>query len=228
MFYGDGGAGKTTLAIDLACHLAAGEPWLEIPVPRPVRVLLIENEGPRPLLRRKLRRKLEAWAGAPLEGRVCVFAAPWGRFTLASGVARGARQNVREHEIDVVIAGPLTRIGMDAAGTLQEVRAFMELVAGRAPRLRAAADRRADPPREQGRCGVGRVGGLWRHAAARPGGGQRPHGHGRAEGAVGERAARPGDASRVDRRRGVRARGALSAICSPRSLSTCSSIHSGP
>ena len=26
MVYGDGGAGKTTLCIDLACHLAAGDP----------------------------------------------------------------------------------------------------------------------------------------------------------------------------------------------------------
>ena len=35
MFYGDGGAGKTTLAIDLAFHLAAGEDWLGIPVRGP-------------------------------------------------------------------------------------------------------------------------------------------------------------------------------------------------
>jgi hypothetical protein len=57
MVYGDGGAGKTTLAVDLAFHWAAGDDWLGIPVPRPVSVLLIENEGPRALLRKKLRRK---------------------------------------------------------------------------------------------------------------------------------------------------------------------------
>ena len=51
MVYGDGGAGKTTLCIDLACHLAAGDDWLGMPVARPVRVLLVENEGPRPLFR---------------------------------------------------------------------------------------------------------------------------------------------------------------------------------
>src|SRR5579862_7534833 len=47
MVFGDGGAGKTTLVFDLGCHLAAGEDWLGIPVPRPVAVLIIEAEGPR-------------------------------------------------------------------------------------------------------------------------------------------------------------------------------------
>ncbi len=130
MAYGDGGAGKTTLMIDMACHLAAGEPWLGIAVQRPAHVLVIENEGPRPLLRRKLRRKLDGWSGAPLDGRVKVFEQPWGRFTLATPEWRAElARHVREHEIDVVIAGPLTRIGMDAAGTLSEVVAFMELAA---------------------------------------------------------------------------------------------------
>ena len=64
MIYGNGGAGKTTLAVDLACHLGAGKDWLGIPVPRPARVLLIENEGPRALFRKKLRRKLDAWEGS--------------------------------------------------------------------------------------------------------------------------------------------------------------------
>ncbi len=64
MCYGDGGAGKTTLMVDLACHLAAGDAWLGIPVARKLRVLLIENEGPRPLYRSKLRRKLAAWEGS--------------------------------------------------------------------------------------------------------------------------------------------------------------------
>lgn len=130
MVYGDGGAGKTTLTIDLACHLAAGVPWLEIPVVRPVRVLLIENEGPRPLLRRKFRRKLQAWSGPPLDGRLSVLAEPWGQFTLGPPEWRAELAAVvRRDAIDVVIAGPLTRIGMDDAGTLQEVVRFMELVA---------------------------------------------------------------------------------------------------
>jgi hypothetical protein len=130
MFYGDGGAGKSTLAIDLAFHLAAGDDWLEIPVPNPLSVLLIENEGPRPLLRKKLKRKHDAWAGSDLGDRLRVFEQPWGEFTLETGEWRNEISLiVAAYEIDVIIAGPLTRIGMNDAGTLQEVVAFMRQVA---------------------------------------------------------------------------------------------------
>jgi hypothetical protein len=35
---------------------------------------------------------------------------------------------IEEQEIDMLVVGPLTRVGMDAAGTLQEVAAFTDLV----------------------------------------------------------------------------------------------------
>jgi hypothetical protein len=129
MFYGDGGAGKTTLCIDAAFHLASGTDWLGMPVRQPVRVLLIESEGPRPLFRQKLRRKLDGWQGAPIDGRVTVFEQPWAQFTFATEDWRDLlAYTVSEYEIDVLVAGPLVRLGMDTAGTLQEVRAFMEFV----------------------------------------------------------------------------------------------------
>jgi AAA domain len=130
MVYGDGGAGKTTLTFDGACHLSTGTVWLGIPVARALRLLLIENEGPRPLLRQKLKRKLAAWNGPPLDGRISVFERPWGQFTFAeSGWREQLAASVQELEVDVIIAGPLTRLGMDTAGTLQEVVAFQRLVA---------------------------------------------------------------------------------------------------
>jgi AAA domain len=129
MVYGDGGAGKTTLLNDAAFHLAAGQAWLGLPVPRPLTVLLVEVEGPRPLMRAKLRRKLAAWAGEPIEGRLLVLAEPWATFTFAEESCRvELARIIREHEVDIVIAGPLTRVGMDEAGTLQQVRDFTRLV----------------------------------------------------------------------------------------------------
>jgi hypothetical protein len=139
MVYGDGGAGKTTLTIDLGLHLAAGEPWLGIRVARPVRVLVIENEGPRPLFRAKLRRKLAAWAGPALEGRVIIFEEPWGAITFTDPSWQAAlAEAIRDGEVDALIAGPVTRLGMDEAGTLQQVRDFMRLVS----EVRAQSGRR--------------------------------------------------------------------------------------
>jgi UDP-N-acetylmuramyl tripeptide synthase len=53
-----------------------------------------------------------------------------GEFTFANAAMRASLAGmVRQREIDVLIVGPLTRVGMDAAGTLQEVAAFMRLLA---------------------------------------------------------------------------------------------------
>jgi hypothetical protein len=129
-FYGDGGAGKTSLAVDLGCHLAAGDPWIGLPITRPARVLFVENEGPRPRFRKKLRRKRDGWKGSDLGDRLHVLETPWARITFADEAHRQAlAAKIAELEIDVLIAGPVTNIGMNEAGTLQEVRDFLRLVA---------------------------------------------------------------------------------------------------
>lgn len=129
MVYGDGGAGKTTLSIDLAFHLAAGETWCDIPVGRPVRIAIVENEGPRPLFRAKLRRKRDSWIGGNLADRLHVLESPWGAFTFADERHRTwLAAEIDRCELDVVILGPLTRIGMNEAGTLQETRDFAALL----------------------------------------------------------------------------------------------------
>jgi hypothetical protein len=128
--YGDGGAGKTTLAVDLACHVAAGAGWLGIPVPNPRRVLLLENEGPRPLFRRKLKAKLADWGGPPVELFLRVIEEPWGELSFSDPEDRAElAARIAELECDVLIAGPAVRLGMEEAGTLQQVRDFMLLVA---------------------------------------------------------------------------------------------------
>ena len=136
MIYGDGGTSKTTLAIDCACHIAAGDEWIGAPVPKPVRVGLVEAEGPRALFRRKLRRKLDQWEGSEIGDRLQVLESPWATFTFPSTDQMATE--VAEHELDVMIVGPLSRVGTDEHGTLQEVRDFM----GRVDEFRARTGRR--------------------------------------------------------------------------------------
>lgn len=129
VFYGKGGASKTTLEVDLLVHVAAGTAWLGLPVPRRCRVLLIENEGPRGKLRQKLRAKLAAWSGPDLDGHLLVLEEPWGRFSFAAEAHRDELVAlVREHEVDVLAAGPVGRLGIAGGGTPDEVAAFVGLI----------------------------------------------------------------------------------------------------
>jgi predicted ATP-dependent serine protease len=129
MFYGDGGAGKTTLTIDASCHLAAGDDWLTMSVAHAVRVLIVENEGPRPLFRKKIARKLTGWAGSPLADRLLLWEEPWANFTFADETHRQTlAAAIRERNVDVVVIGPLTASGMDDAGTLQQTQEFIRLL----------------------------------------------------------------------------------------------------
>jgi hypothetical protein len=127
--YGTGGAGKTTLVLDLVVHLATGTPWLDLLTPpRPIRVALIENEGPRPLYRLKLARKLSAWPEAA--EHIFVVEEPWQSVTLQDESHREQlSEAITEHEIDMLAAGPVSRLGMVGGGTLDEIGAFMDLVA---------------------------------------------------------------------------------------------------
>ena len=106
LVYGTEGSGKSTWTIDAIAHLAAGRDWLGIPVPRPVRFLVIENEGPPSLFQNKLERKAASWDGDPWRENVHVFTGPWGEFTLrrprrrdgAHRLLRRARDRRRHRE----------------------------------------------------------------------------------------------------------------------------------
>lgn len=164
MFYGDGGAGKTTLMVDLALHLAAGDDWLGIPVGRPIRVAIIENEGPRPLFRAKLRRKLRAWEGSEgsaLGGRLLLLEEPWSKVSLDNTAIRNAlAAKVAELELDALLVGPVTRSGMNEAGTLQQVRDYANLI----DKVRKASGRRVTFLLAHHENRGGQVSGAWEGA----------------------------------------------------------------
>lgn len=130
LMYGDGGAGKTTLTIDAVSHLASGTPWIGIPVERPVRTLMIENEGPRGKFRQRLSQKLASWNGhPPFSPNVSVLEEPWTRFTLREPSHRETlAASVDAQEIDLIVMGPLVTLGMVGGGTPDEVAAFEELL----------------------------------------------------------------------------------------------------
>jgi hypothetical protein len=127
--YGDGGAGKTTLFLDVAFHLATQSNWLGLDVPQRSRVLWIENEGPRGMFREKTDTKRSNWAGPPLNEYFHVLQDPWALFTFAQPQHRHElAQHVAALNIDVVIAGPVQRLGVQGGGTPAEVGQFIELV----------------------------------------------------------------------------------------------------
>ena len=127
--FGDGGAGKSTLVLDLCFALAAGRRWLDlVDVPRPLRIAVIENEGAREELRRKLERKLAA-TGARLDGRIRVLEEPWEAFTFAdTGQRRALAAALVDQQIDLLVVGPLTSVGMEGGGTPDEIRRFEQLL----------------------------------------------------------------------------------------------------
>ncbi len=129
LMYGDAGTGKITKSIDLLAHAAAGISWLGIEIVRPLRVLLVEAEGPRGPFRQKIRRKIDTWAGPPFAHNLFVLEEPWARFTFADESHRALlAAAVLEHEIDIVAVGPLAVVGTVGGGTPEEITAFDLLI----------------------------------------------------------------------------------------------------
>ena len=136
------GVGKTTWVVDLACHLAAGQPYpppgddrapAGWPVPRALRVALIENEGPLEMFRDKLGAKLARWPHPPAEagGWLGIQVWRWGAFSFADRDAyERAGAELDERSIDLVIGDPLTMLGMEGVGSPAETRVFVQLLRG--------------------------------------------------------------------------------------------------
>lgn len=125
---GRAGIGKTTLALDLVFHLASGLSWQEILVPRPLRILILENEGPERMFRAKLAAKLEKWT-TELAGEIHVQRWRWGWYSFADATARERLEGYCEdHRIDLVVGDPLGTLGMRGVGSPEDTLGFVRLL----------------------------------------------------------------------------------------------------
>jgi 5S rRNA maturation endonuclease (ribonuclease M5) len=130
MIFGDEGAGKTTALIDLAAHTAAGLPWLDLPVPRPLRWLLIENESSPGMFQRQLREKREHCDEDPswfdnihVQGGEGI----WGTFTFRhEAIREGLLNYCRKQRIDMVGVNPTFGVGGPGAGKPDETQGFVD------------------------------------------------------------------------------------------------------
>ena len=128
MVWGAAGSGKSTWTIDGIVHLAAGADWLGVPVPRSVRVCIIENEGPPSLFQERLAEKLAAWdGGRDPASHLHVYTVPWGGFSFRDPDARAAlRAYCDEHDIELVTANPTLGLGVGASGRPDDTQQFVE------------------------------------------------------------------------------------------------------
>jgi hypothetical protein len=125
ILFARGGKGKTTITIDASFHLASGVNWLGFAVDRPLRLLFVENEGPREPFRQKLKLKRKLWEHE-IRGAIHVATFDWGALTLAdSDHVQRLRSYVAEHEIDLVIGDPLDSLGLSGVGSPEDTREYM-------------------------------------------------------------------------------------------------------
>jgi AAA domain len=113
--------------VDAAFHLASGRDWLGFKVPRPLRVLIIENEGPQEMFRRKLEAKAAAWFHE-IRGAIFVHTFDWGGLDMRDKEQRRRlREHIAEYRIDLVFGDPLDSCGLEGVGSPEDTRAFMAL-----------------------------------------------------------------------------------------------------
>jgi hypothetical protein len=156
-----GGAGKTTLFVELALHLAAGVDYLNFSIPAPASVLLIENEGPEEMFALKLEEKLDTFPH-PLKARLHVCTIDWGGFTLGDDRMRQRlREELAEHEYDLVFGDPLDSLGIEGVGSPEDTRKFFALMKETGLHKTVAWWLNTHPRKEETREALNEIAGAW-------------------------------------------------------------------
>ena len=79
------------------------------------------------MFREKLRDKPAAHPD--FAGSIVVQTKPWARFTFKSDDLRAhLAAKIKQHEIDLLVVAPLSRVGMESSGTLDQISIFGELI----------------------------------------------------------------------------------------------------
>jgi putative DNA primase/helicase len=126
------GHGKTTFLVDFGLNLAAGESYCGLTILRPLRMLLVENEGPREAFREEVEARLPHGPQPGLGGcfRIWDEPAKWGTIKVSVEEQRTRlRTSIEEHRVDLVVSDSLTRFGMRGNGTPEETREFVDWLA---------------------------------------------------------------------------------------------------
>ena len=95
VYYGDGGAGKTTILARLALHFATGLAWCGFQVSDGRYVRVDRERRPAPDDARQIPAKHEAWQGPKPDARIHVLDEPWSRFTFRKPTTSAADRRAR-------------------------------------------------------------------------------------------------------------------------------------
>jgi hypothetical protein len=133
MPWGREGSGKTSVVVDLLFHAAAGVAWLgHYPIERPLRLVVVVNEGVPGGFQDKLAAKVEAWDAGAVEAvldNLAVYASPWGEFTFRDArMANHARAFAQDFGADYVALDPLHTLGTIGGGKPEETESFKHVL----------------------------------------------------------------------------------------------------
>jgi hypothetical protein len=156
-----GGHGKTTWSLDLFLHMVAGIDYPPFRVPRPVSILIVENEGPEELFAAKLESRLEHFPHE-LKARldVCVF--DWGGFSLSDATHRNRLvREIADKGYDLVFGDPLDSLGIEGVGSPDDTRKFLALMKETGLNKTVAWWLNTHPRKEETKEALNEIAGAW-------------------------------------------------------------------